>query len=104
MQNELGIDETAERLNSQELMIQGLRGHVMAMDHAVRLLIAGCPDIEIIRSAWAGISADLAASREHSASAEGIVYNQALLQCTDRIAKQLNVSIDFRAVTGDGMR
>lgn len=90
------MQKLTERVEGQELMIQGLRGHLSALDHALRLLIAGCPDIDIIQSAWLEISNDLRMSAENSATPEAVFYNHALLQCAGRIANQLNVAMEFR--------
>ncbi|WP_422507951.1 hypothetical protein [Stenotrophomonas sp. GZD-301] len=75
-------------------MLHALRGHITGLDHALRLLLAGCPDIHIIRAAWEDIAIDMLARTDPS---EPALYRHALDQCMARIADQLNVATIQRA-------
>ncbi|HBS63388.1 MAG TPA: hypothetical protein DEB32_11855 [Stenotrophomonas sp.] len=78
-----------DRLDAQEQMLHALRGHIAGLDHALRLLLAGCPDIHIIRAAWEEIAIEMLARAD---PAEPALYRHALDQCMARIADQLNVA------------
>ncbi|WP_411850974.1 hypothetical protein ACLB90_19375 [Stenotrophomonas sp. LGBM10] len=76
-------------------MLHALRGHITGLDHALRLLLAGCPDIHIIRAAWEDIAIDIGTRTD---PADPAIYRHALDQCMARVADQLNVAAVQRAI------
>jgi hypothetical protein len=84
-----GILDSSEQ---HSLLIDGLRGHLVALDHALRLLIAASPDGANFQCAWKVISAELEADSIDPRHSNSTIYRLALKQCADRIMSQFEQS------------
>lgn len=81
------------QFNRQQLMIEGIRGHLTALDHAVRLLVAGSANAAVLQSAWLTISAGLAIDAADPRQYNSDLYCLALTRCADRIMQQLDEAL-----------
>ncbi|AWH33938.1 hypothetical protein [Stenotrophomonas sp. SAU14A_NAIMI4_8] len=73
-----------------DILLHAMRGHITALDHAVRLLIAASPEREVLQDAWRCVVEDL--TNGHSADPNHFpnAFKLGFDQCTNRISCQLH--------------
>ena len=85
------MSSESERIECLAETTEALRGHLVALDHAVRLLLAATSHNQILREAWLSILAELTTqpSQPSQPLSDTRMYDLALRQCANRITHQL---------------
>lgn len=86
------MNDMVEQLEQQHLVIEGLRGHIAALDHALRLLIACSPNQVVFQATWVAMVTELE-DDSTPRTKSGDIYQLALKQCADRIMSQYHEAV-----------